>query len=243
MLVKNFNKLPQILSRLRLVRGLTANSNDRSGNVQTNITLRSEGLPSLVFANGRQHNRDQNEEHNHQKQEKRSSSIPHHGLVLTVALSFNIFGIKDADPEDTPETKLINTIKRSILCIQKEQYEKAEQMLHLSLRMAQDLQSSNGITYVYDLMADLAMEREQYKKAEKIFVDVMKRLMSDGHGEDSPKILHISSKIAHMSQLQGDLEKSFQGFTWTLQRLTKLIESMPDDNDVLELYGLTKNWY
>ncbi|KAH8395709.1 hypothetical protein KR222_010266, partial [Zaprionus bogoriensis] len=162
---------------------------------------------------------------------------------FSVAFSFNFFGPKDADTEDTPEAKLINTIKRSILCIQNEQYDKAEQMLHLSLRMAQDLQSSHGITYVYDLMANLAMEREQFKKAEKIFVDVMKRLMTDGHTEDSPKILHISSKIAHMSQLQGELEKSFQGFTWTLQRLAKLVASMPEDNDVLELYGLTKNWF
>lgn len=242
MLVKNLNKLPQIFSRLRLVKGLTANSTDRPINVTTNVKQRSGGLPSLLFANSRKHYNDQHEQHNSHQQDKRSP-LPHHGLVLTVAFSFNFFGIKYADPEDTPETKLINTIKRSILCIQKQQYEKAEQMLHLSLRMAQDLQSSNGITYVYDLMANLAMEQQQYKKAEKIFVDVMKRLMTDGHGEDSPKILHISSKIAHMSQLQGDLEKSFQGFTWTLQRLTKLIGSMPDDNDVLELYGLTKNWY
>lgn len=241
MIVKNFNKLPQIFSRLRLVRGVTANSNDYPVNVQTNFKLRSEGRRSLLYANGRHHNREQQQHEQHQ--EKRSESFPPFGLVLTAAFSFTFFKTKEEDPEDTPEAKLINTIKRSILCIQKEQYEKAEQMLHLSLRMAQDLQSSNGITYVYDLMANLAMEREQYKKAEKLFVDVMRRLMSDGHAEDSPKILHISSKIAHMSQLQGDLEKSFQGFTWTLERLSKLVQSIPDDNDVLELYGLTKNWY
>ncbi|XP_039228533.1 tetratricopeptide repeat protein 19 homolog, mitochondrial isoform X3 [Drosophila yakuba] len=162
--------------------------------------------------------------------------------AFSAAFTLNLFGGGN-EKEETPEDKLIKTIKRSILCIQREQYDKAEQMLHLALRMAQDIQSKDGITYVFDLMANLAMEREQFKKAEKIFTDVMKRLFADGHTEESPKILHISSKIAHMSQLQGDLEKSFQGFTWTLQQLAKLLEKMPDDKDILELYGLTKNWY
>ncbi|XP_017097850.2 tetratricopeptide repeat protein 19 homolog, mitochondrial isoform X1 [Drosophila bipectinata] len=162
--------------------------------------------------------------------------------AFTAAFTFNLFGSGD-EKEETPEDKLVNTIKRSILCIQREQFDKAEQMLHLALRMAQDLQSKEGVTYVYDVMANLAMEREQFKKAEKIFTDVMKRLFADGHNEESPKILHISSKIAHMAQLQGDLEKSFQGFTWTLQQLAKLLEKIPEDKDVQELYGLTKNWF
>ncbi|XP_017022552.1 tetratricopeptide repeat protein 19 homolog, mitochondrial isoform X1 [Drosophila kikkawai] len=162
--------------------------------------------------------------------------------AFTAAFTLNLFGGGD-EKEETPEDKLVTTIKRSILCIQREQYDRAEQMLHLALRMAQDIQSKEGVTYVYDVMANLAMEREQFKKAEKIFTDVMKRLFADGHTEESPKILHISSKIAHMSQLQGDLEKSFQGFTWTLQQLAKLLEKMPDDKDIQELYGLTKNWF
>ncbi|KAH8297910.1 hypothetical protein KR018_000595 [Drosophila ironensis] len=185
------------------------------------------------------------------------------GMVyaFTAAFTFSLFG-NSSEKEETPEDKLVTTIKRSILCIQREQFDKAEQMLHLALRMAQDLQSKDGVTYVYDLMANLAMEREQFKKAEKIFADVMKRLFADGHSEESPKvslrllcfrllnyyrrplqILHISSKIAHMSQLQGDLEKSFQGFTWTLQQLAKVLEKVPEDKDIQELYGLTKNWF
>ncbi|KAH8357874.1 hypothetical protein KR200_011635 [Drosophila serrata] len=171
-----------------------------------------------------------------------SSSSGHMIWAFTAAFTLNLFGGSD-EKEETPEDKLVTTIKRSILCIQREQYDKAEQMLHLALRMAQDIQSKEGVTYVYDIMANLAMEREQFKKAEKIFTDVMKRLFADGHTEESPKILHISSKIAHMSQLQGDLEKSFQGFTWTLQQLAKLLEKMPDDKDIQELYGLTKNWF
>ena len=107
-------------------------------------------------------------------------------LYFICSLSF--FGLFKKDEDETPEDKLITTIKRSILCIQREQYDKAEQMLHLALRMAQDLKNRDGITYVYDVMANLAMEREQYKKAEKLFADVLRRLLSDGVSEVSPKV-------------------------------------------------------
>lgn len=56
------------------------------------------------------------------------------------------------------------------------------------------------------------------------------------------QILHISSKIAHMAQLQGELEKALQGFTWTLKKIEENIKKMPEDKDIQELFGLTKNW-
>ncbi|TDG43895.1 hypothetical protein AWZ03_009701 [Drosophila navojoa] len=238
MMVKNFGKLAQVLCRTRFMRTMVVSPH--------NYTMRAHtGYKSLAQESGTLgsvYMDQQQQRQQHHQQSERKSKYPHTGLVFAAMFSFNLFG-DDEKEEETPETKLVNTIKRSILCIQKEQYDKAEQMLHLALRMAQDMRSTNGITYVYDVMANLAMEREQFKKAETLFVDVMRRLMADGHTEDSPKILHISSKIAHMSQLQGDLVKSFQGFQWTLQRLAKLVKEMPENSDVLELYGLTKNWF
>ncbi|XP_017000076.2 tetratricopeptide repeat protein 19 homolog, mitochondrial isoform X1 [Drosophila takahashii] len=234
MIVKNIVKLTQVMGRLRLV------PNPREYSHLAPLRRISQrqrsGLgsrPLCTYAGGHQVS---------WTTPPAPSSSGGMFWAFSAAFTFNLFGGGD-EKEETPEDKLVKTIKRSILCIQREQYDKAEQMLHLALRMAQDIQSKDGITYVFDLMANLAMEREQFKKAEKIFTDVMKRLFADGHTEESPKILHISSKIAHMSQLQGDLEKSFQGFTWTLKQLAKLLEKMPDDKDILELYGLTKNWF
>lgn len=99
------------------------------------------------------------------------------------------------EKEETPEQKLIMTIKRSILAIQRSQYDKAEQMIHLALRMAQDLQDSEGITYCYDIMANLAMETEQYEKAEKLFVNVMQRLLRAGYKEDDIKVKYFFTKF------------------------------------------------
>uniref|UniRef100_A0A1A9WWC8 MalT-like TPR region domain-containing protein n=1 Tax=Glossina brevipalpis TaxID=37001 RepID=A0A1A9WWC8_9MUSC len=163
-----------------------------------------------------------------------------HVLLFSSILSW--LGLTSED-EETPEDKLINTIKRSILCIQREQYDKAEQMLHLALRMAQDLQSKDGVMYVYDVMANLAMERDQFKKAEKLFAEVIKRLLAAGYTEDSLKILHISSKLANMAQLQGHFDKAKLGFNWVLEKVEEWLRRVPDDVDAQELWGLTKNWF
>lgn len=47
-----------------------------------------------------------------------------------------------------------------------------------------------------------------------------------------------------MAQLQGELEKSKIGFTWTLEKIEEYMKTMPDDiEDIKELWALTRNWY
>lgn len=95
---------------------------------------------------------------------------------------------KPVEDESTPEGKLKTTIKRTILCIRRREYEKAEQMAHLALRMAQDIQSYDGITMCYDIMANLAFDREQYVKAEKLFESVLQRLLQNGVPQDDIRV-------------------------------------------------------
>ncbi|XP_055917675.1 tetratricopeptide repeat protein 19 homolog, mitochondrial isoform X2 [Eupeodes corollae] len=155
---------------------------------------------------------------NHKQHSQSATNyIPPIGFLI----GFSFFEKKD---EETPEEKLIMTIKRSILAIQRKEYDKAEQMLHLALRMAQDLQHKDGVTYVYDILANLAMERGHFKNAEKLFSDVMKRLFANGETEDS---------------LKENFEKAAQGFKWALDKLKKL----PDSEDVKEIKAITSDWY
>lgn len=90
--------------------------------------------------------------------------------------------------DNTPEGQLIMNIKLAILAIHRKQYDKAEKLLHLALRMAQDLHHFNAVTLCFDIMANLAMETEQYEKAEKLFVTVMQRLMQKGSKEDDIEV-------------------------------------------------------
>lgn len=168
----------------------------------------------------------------------------HRPLFLLAAFPlWDIITGKDPENQDKPEDKLITSIKRGVLSIQRGDFKTAERILHVALKMAQDLQHSEAITYIYDILANLAMEAGDFQKSEKLFVDVMQRLFAEGHKEDSIKMLHISAKIAHICHFTDQLDKAMQGFEWTLEKLKEKLKKIENDEELLELYGLTQNWY
>lgn len=104
-------------------------------------------------------------------------------LALTI---LGWLGFVDEDEEK--ESELIMTLKRSVLAMQREQHDKAEQLLHIALRLSQQQQNEQGVIYCYDLMANLAMNRLQLDKAEKLFVTVLQMLLSSGLKENNLKV-------------------------------------------------------
>lgn len=93
------------------------------------------------------------------------------------------------DGDEKKESELIMTLKRAVLSTQRGEFDKAEQLLHIALRLAQQQQNSQGVLYCYDLMANLAMERLELDKAERLFVSVMQMLLSDGAEQDDLKVI------------------------------------------------------
>lgn len=55
-------------------------------------------------------------------------------------------------------------------------------------------------------------------------------------------MLHISSKLALISTQKGLHDQAEQGFVWTLERIEAKLKATPDDADLYELLGLTKDW-
>lgn len=53
-----------------------------------------------------------------------------------------------------------------MLVFQHDEFKAAEQMLHVALRLAQQTQNADGITYVYDLLANVAFAQGELDKAE-----------------------------------------------------------------------------
>lgn len=87
---------------------------------------------------------------------------------------------------------------------QKEDYDAFERTLHDALTMAYDLQHFDGLTYVYDVLANGAFMKKDYANAEKLFVTVMQRLMSKGGRENDLNMLHISLKLAKIYEAQNN---------------------------------------
>jgi len=114
-------------------------------------------------------------------------------------------------------------------------------MFHLALRMAQTVQNQLAETYIFDLMGNLAYESSDFEKAEKLFATVIQRLMQfEKAAEDDIRLLHISTKIAHIAYLQNDLEKAMLGFGYVLEKIEK--KDYLNDDNLYELWGLVKNF-
>ncbi|XP_064111457.1 uncharacterized protein LOC135218944 [Macrobrachium nipponense] len=85
---------------------------------------------------------------------------------------------KDEEEEKKQESELIMMIKRGVLAIQRAELNKAEQLLHVALKTAQETQNHQAVTYIYDLLANVAYQKEEYSKAETLFKEVLKRVLA-----------------------------------------------------------------
>lgn len=136
---------------------------------------------------------------------------------------------------------LSNYVFLGVLAVQRDEYNKAEQMFHLALRMAQTVKNQLAETYIFDLMGNLAYESNQLEKAEKLFVNVVQRLMQlEKAAEDDIRLLHISTKIAHIAYLRNDTEKAMIGYEYVLEKIEK--KDYLNDDALFELWGLVKNF-
>ncbi|XP_031623212.1 tetratricopeptide repeat protein 19 homolog, mitochondrial [Contarinia nasturtii] len=161
-------------------------------------------------------------------------------LPEDIALLFKKLPVED---DSTDEGKLVITLKRTILCINRGEYDKAEQMAHLALRVAQNIQSYDGTTLCLDIMANLAFERQQYKKAEQLFEDVLQRLLQKGVPQNDIQILHLSLKVAQLVELQGKKDEAKTNYAWTISKLDEKRKKEPDNKDLKELTGITNSFY
>ncbi|XP_017773074.1 PREDICTED: tetratricopeptide repeat protein 19 homolog, mitochondrial [Nicrophorus vespilloides] len=167
--------------------------------------------------------------------------LPKPWLKQQIIFGLSILGWLGFEKDDAEkESELIMTIKRAILCNQREQFDKAEQMLHLALRLAQQQQNSQGVLYCYDLMANLAMDTHQLEKSEKLFVSVMQMLFAAGVKEDDLKMIHVSLKLARISHLLAQEEKAALGYKWCLEKIDSKRKASTDSKI---LYGIIQDWY
>ncbi|XP_048508334.1 tetratricopeptide repeat protein 19 homolog, mitochondrial isoform X1 [Athalia rosae] len=176
-------------------------------------------------------------------QEHRGRQKSNHRFKFIITTNAMFFGLFEPDKSDDETPDIIMTIKRSILMIQRGEYKKAEQMLHIALRQAQALQNHDAITYIYDVMANLAFDMGEYRKAEVLFVKVMQRLIANGTSQTDLKIIHMSLKMAKLFEHLGETEKAEDGYQFCLNHLQAKLDEKSEDEDVVVLWAMAADWY
>lgn len=171
----------------------------------------------------------------------RKHIAPKSHTIIPYTVGFSLFTWLGFEKKLSAEDELVETIKHCVLFIQRGEYEKAEQLLHIALRQAQQISHQLGITYIYDVMANLALEREQLDKAKQLFVAVAQRIMADGAKEDDPRVIHISSKLARISHLKKEYSTAQLGYDWCIEKLEALQDEA--DDATKKLLAMTEDWY
>ena len=72
-------------------------------------------------------------------------------------------------------------------------------------------------------MANLAMERGLVGQAERLFTEVLKRLMASGEAQDSNAVVEISLKLAQIFLANGDRVKAEKGLEFSTDAMRKKI--------------------
>ncbi|XP_022660218.1 tetratricopeptide repeat protein 19 homolog, mitochondrial-like isoform X2 [Varroa jacobsoni] len=170
-------------------------------------------------------------------------------LRLGGILAFLGLESKDKDEEDS----VVTTIKRGILAFQRKDYKKAERMLHLALKMSQERMDTQAETYCFDLLADIALAHGDLDKAEKLYVEVMRRLIISGTAKDDNAIIEISAKLANVFSKRHDDKKAEQGYQFCIdtqeKKLGELIKNFnnvsftPEEKNSVALWGMCMDWY
>ncbi|CAK1551438.1 unnamed protein product [Leptosia nina] len=160
----------------------------------------------------------------------------------TCSIGFSLLTLIGLEKKLNAEDELILMIKHCILFMQRYEYGKAEQLLHVALRQAQQMKHETGVTYIYDVMANLALQTERLDQAKKLFVEVAQRLIANGVNQEDIRIVQISVKLARVSHLQKDYTTAQLGYDWCLERIRQEYTKSPSD-DNKKLLAMTEDWY
>ena len=145
-------------------------------------------------------------------------------------------GLTSAPVEE--EDDLTLAVKRGILAIQEGDLARADRLLHIALKMAQDSGREEAITHIFCLLGNLALERNFPGQAERLLKTVVQRLIAAGEPSDSNSVVEISLKLAQVYASIGSLEQAEQGFQFCVATQQRKLGKGVVDEDTLGLAGM-----
>ena len=112
-------------------------------------------------------------------------------------------------------------------------------MLHIALKMAQDIHHYNGETYIFTLLASLAFQQEEYLKAENLYKTVIQRQINKGIDEEENGIIEMSLKLAKIYGTWKQHDKAQAGFSYCIKAQETKMKSSNLQNSIKLLTGAT----
>lgn len=148
-------------------------------------------------------------------------------------------------------------IAKGVLSMCDQDYSKANELFHEALRLSQDENNEEQETLILNLLASNFFEADDFENAEKLFIDLMKRMIANNVEPTDPAILELSLKLASIySKDKSTHEKALKGFKFVINSLLLKLEDIvinvedlnvkdlsEDKKDQLALLGWSYDWF
>lgn len=131
-------------------------------------------------------------------------------------------------------------IARGVLSMCDQEYSRADQLFHEALHIAQDENDEDRENLILNLIAANHFESGDLEKAERLFIDIMKRMIARDVSPTARPILELSLKLASIySRNPGTHEKALKGFKFVINSLLQDLENIVNNIEELELHSLS----
>ncbi|KAI4464509.1 tetratricopeptide repeat protein 19 [Holotrichia oblita] len=111
-------------------------------------------------------------------------------LLSTDTISSNI----SSDVEDN----ITHLIVLAKIALEKGDFDKAEALLQVGLKICQDYDMSYGLPIIYDILASIAFSQGDTRKAESLLVTAIERMTLDGVSENNDHIIDFKLRLARI---------------------------------------------
>lgn len=136
-------------------------------------------------------------------------------------------------------------IAKGVLSLCDFEYDKADSLFHEALHLTQKDQNAEQETLVLNLMATNYFDSGRFEEAEKLFIDLIKRLIALDMEPSDPAILELSLKLSSIySKNVKHHSKAFRGFEFVINSLLYSLQDLLKDLqevDVLDISEQQRN--
>lgn len=187
----------------------------------------------------------------------------HTRYLLPMVLGFSLFG--KAEPTDNQEEtktsvkqelvedEVITVLKHAKLREIKQELYEAEQFYHRAIGLLNIYEQNKSWdknrliearVYIYDSLANLALARGEFDKAEKLYKETLRGSFQQGMSKDHDAVVEISLKLAMIYAAQKRNEEANDGYKFCIKTQEEKIKKMKEvDDNSAALLGMSLDAY
>lgn len=232
-----------LLIKQTLIEKFSSDCNSISPTATSN--LQYWRLPFINSENGKE-NTDHTRGSTKHKKKNSNRSMPLIGLVgFLKGLTTGDIDEERAKLSDEQKVKKMKPmellIAKGVLSMCDQNYGKANELFHEALHIAQDEENEEQEMMILNLLAANYFESGDLKKAEQLFLELIKRMILHGLESTDLAILELSLKLASIySKNQTTHDKATQGFKFVINNLLNDLQEFLSSLDEIDIHEISE---